>query len=443
MRFGIIICTRLASSRVPGKALALIHGKPLLEHLIHRLLPLRCPIILACPHRDIFKYQEFAKIYDKKSVQVIAGSEFDPMERMRTIAVDKSFDAVIRICHDKIFVDQWQLASAMRVFQEDRPEYLYAKDFMEGTGFEIISLPALSKAADRFRNVEHVSYAIRAIADKIVYVSNSEVRTLKHRLLIDYPEDLSVAEVILQTLGNDCSQKQALDFLDEHPNISRINTLPTITFYTCAYNAAKWIEQCMGTVSSQRLFHRSEYILIDDCSQDRTLLKLHNFAAIYARNTVIIRNQKNLGLASSSNIALTHARGQYIMRIDADDYLIGNQLIQRMIEQMEATSVDILYPDHFFGAYDLVQTGSLQHHVGGALFRTRAANHVKFTEGLRGYEGLDFFCRARKQLKVGYFKEPTFFYRQHSGSLSQSDPLARAKIKEEIEQCEDTKVLTS
>lgn len=445
LKFGIVICSRLQSDRIPGKALKLVNGRPILDHLIYRLLDIDLPIILAIPPRDYHEYKEFVLKYGyhKKGVYIFTGSEHDPLERMRQAAIYYNLDAVIRISHDKIFVDSLDLANAINEFtisnynfnpEKKSAEYLYASGFVDGTGFEIIRRDILEVAANTFQKVEHVSYAIRALTKNIIEFKEKK-RLQDHRLLIDYPEDLQVIEVILNTLGNGITKNQALDYLDEHPNISRLNRLPLVSFYTCGFNASKWIDACMGSVSAQRCFNKCEYLLIDDCSNDGTFEKMAKFHSVYDHNTTLIRNQWNKGLASSSNIALTRARGKYIMRLDADDYLEGdNQHVLRMIEQIEKEDKDVLYPDNFHGSLEVIQSGNEEHHVGGALFRTRAANHVKFTEGLRGYEGYDFFKRAGQQLKVGYFETPTFFYRQHKESLSKNDLMERQRIKNDIDE---------
>jgi hypothetical protein len=101
---------------------------------------------------------------------------------------------------------------------------------------------------------------------------------------------------------------------------------------------------------------------------------------------------------------------------------------------MEASSFDAIYPDHYLGSLTCIEKGNVHHHAGGTIFRTRALNHLKFTDGLRGYEGFDLFERAKTQLKIGYHERPAFFYRQHNASLSKKDPELRRRIKLEIEQ---------
>jgi hypothetical protein len=107
--------------------------------------------------------------------------------------------------------------------------------------------------------------------------------------------------------------------------------------------------------------------------------------------------------------------------------------IKEMVEFMELHNSEILYPDNYFGDMSLIQKGKECHHVGGALFNKNALNFIKFTDGLRGYEGYDLFLRAKDRLKIGYFEKPTFFYYQREGSMSKTNPRIRAKIKSEID----------
>lgn len=413
----------------------------LLEHLIVRLMPTEIPITLAIPHRDIELYKPLTAkgwLTEKPKVAIQCGPAKDPLARMAQVAEHQQLDTVIRICHDKIFLDPEMILEALQVFHESGLDYLYSSKFVDGTGFEIISAKALKAAASQYKDVEHVSYAIKCVTDKVLDLP-LERHPNPHRLLIDYSEDVKVIDLILNRLGNHCTLKEVLEFLDQNPALSSMNQLPLITLYTCAYNAEKWINAAMGSVSKQTLFGRCEYLLIDDASTDATAYRMSGFAYLYKNNTKWSRNCENLGLASCSNLALNQARGRYMLRLDADDYFVRNSVIAEMVETIEAQDVDILYPANFHGSFRKIQRGHIHHHVGGALFRTRAANHVRFTDGLRGYEGYDFLQRARHQVRIGYYGRPTFFYRQHPDSLSQGDPEQRQKIKDEIDaqaQCE-------
>jgi len=433
MRAAIIVCARLKSRRVPNKCVTEINGKPILQHLHDRLLKTGLQIIYAVPQEESSQFMEIFSEFSG-SFNVYAGDDEDPLRRMFWAAKAHDVDTIIRITHDKIFVDTDAIFRFLDEYWRNQLHYVYGSALTPGSGFEIIALWALEEAAKKYRNVEHVSYAIRNVTERKL-----DARPAVHadfedvRLLIDFPEDIELMKRIFGILGNDCTLDDVLRLLVDQPWLTRINRMPMTTIYTCAYNAEKWIEKCMGSVSAQSGFRDHEYVLVDDCSTDRTALLMAKFAALYP-NVTYIRNSKNVGLASSSNVALENARGKFIVRLDADDYFTTTQALSDLLKAIAVQGCDVIYPNNYFGKMDFVQHGKDSHHVGGALFRTRALNHIKFTDGLRGYEGYDLFKRAQKSLKIGYLSRPIFMYRQHDGSMSKTNLAERERIKHSIDQ---------
>jgi len=427
---GIILCSRLGSSRVKDKPLKLFNGTPLIEHLIKRLLKTGIDVYCAIPDTDINQYNYLQEKYGPK-FHFYVGQNDDPLARVNSCLSLFNLDPIVRICHDKMFVDPDSLVEAMKCYIESKTEYLYSSHLTPGSGFEIISAKSISEASKKYKIVEHISYAVRAITKNMIdFIPDSKLVT-EHRLLVDYPEDVQVLETILSKNGNDCSLRNALKFLNKNDWCSRLNRLPELTIYTCAYNAEKWIQACMGSVSKQKDFHKYEYIIIDDFSNDDTYYLASKFSALYS-NVRVIRNQRNMGLASSSNIALIEARGKYIMRLDADDYLPWNMALNKMVDEIESSKSDAVYPDNYFGSISKIQNGSDNHHVGGTIFSKRAINHIKFTDGLRSHDSLDVFNRSKDQLNIKYLHKPMFFYRQRKDSLSKTNLEYREKVHAQV-----------
>jgi spore coat polysaccharide biosynthesis protein SpsF len=433
MKTGFVICTRLSSSRIPGKALRKVNGVPILEHLIKRLSRTQLPIVIACPVEEGGEYIKFiSSIEDKyfSKITLYVGHAKDPLARMYEAAVANNIQNIIRVTHDKIFVDPNTVANWVRTFERNNLEYMFSSTMTEGTGFEIIHVDALAKAREKYDNVEHISYAIKTVASR-VHNQDMSMAYKPHRLLIDFMEDIDFMTIIFSCLGNECSIDQIFTFLKKNP-WAAVNKLPELTIYTCGYNAERWINACMNSVASQFNFSYYEYILVDDHSSDRTSLRMAKFASQY-KNVKYIRNNSNLGLSSSSNIALKHSRGGSIIRIDADDYFVGFDSLKSMHYALNTRGYDALYPSNYFGSSDVIQKGHERHHVGGSMFKTRAVNYIRFTDGLRNLEGYDFFVRAKDELKIGYYDEPVFFYRQHAESMSKTNLSERMRAKDKID----------
>lgn len=438
MKTGIVLCSRLYSERLPKKVFRKVNGISVFARLVSRLLITNIPVIVAVPKDQVAEYVREAHAsgftLDPDRLMIFP-SDFDddPLARTHEVIQRFGFSRIVRITHDKIFVDIEQIPEALEVFDRSRAEYLYLPDMLPGTGFEIISAKCIAEATSRFKNVEHLSYAARLVSSCTIRLpSNRPMPDVPLSLLIDFSEDLEILEVIFSQLGNDVGMSGVIKFINENPEIAKINEAPLLTIYTCAYNAAEFIEAAMLSVETQSIFRRAEYIIIDDHSSDTTCMQIAKFA-IGKPNVRWARNERNLGLASSSNIALKHARGKYIIRLDADDFFTGQKTLAEFVDYAEKRGFEATYPNNHYGAFNKIQHGSEQHHVGGAIFDKRAINFVKFTDGLRNLEGLDLFVRAKDRLKIGYYEKPVFFYTQHPASMSKTNLKEREETRRKIE----------
>lgn len=435
MNIGIVICSRLASSRLPNKAHLLIENRTVIGHLVHNLKDLNIPIVVTVPTIDFHKYVTDETFPRGKNI-LIHNSEHaeDPLARTTQVAKQFGFDTVIRITHDKIFIDTDAIKESIKAFKSEKADYLYTSNLIPGTNFEIISYKCLFEASLKYKNVEYISYAVRTISQKTINFNHKQndhgIKGLS--LLLDYEDDFKLFQVIYSRLGVNAKLPQVIKYIQSNPDLIKINKKPLVSIYTCAYNSQDFILTAINSVVDQTIFKDCEYLLIDDCSNDCTF-ELMATVGIESRQISYHRNARNLGLSSSSNIALKQAKGKYILRIDSDDYFVNENAIKEMVEFMELHSSEILYPDNYFGDLSVIQKGKDSHHVGGALFNKNALNFIKFTDGLRGYEGYDLFLRAKDRLKIGYFEKPTFFYYQREGSMSKTNPKIRAKIKSEID----------
>lgn len=432
---GIIICSRSNSTRLPNKVFKEFNQVPVLVHLLRQIIPIGIPIVLAVPNNERSKYSSVIdKFSDLNKIMLFSSEDDnDPLARMSNAQKLYGFTHVVRITHDKIFIDTDSLHKGLKEISSHHHDvYLNVKNSIPGSGFEIISSDVINKAANEFKNVEHITYAARLIAKTHLTIEAIHQNMSNINLLIDFPEDLLLMDVIFSKFGNTAKLPMIVNFLEKNHIIKNINLPPVLSIYTCAYNAEKFIERSMSSVLHQNNFQSFEYIVIDDHSTDSTCQKIAELS-FGLNNIKWIRNQKNIGLASSSNKALSVARGKYIMRLDADDFLHKKDDLDNYIDYANNSNFEVIYPDNYFGDYSFIQKGKDHHHVGGALFNRNALNFIKFTEGLRNYDGLDLFTRAKNKLKIGYYNKPVFFYTQRDDSMSKTNIEERLRIKELIE----------
>lgn len=75
-------------------------------------------------------------------------------------------------------------------------------------------------------------------------------------------------------------------------------------------------------------YENFEFIIVDDCSTDNSVEVIESYSD---KRINLIKNEENMGLTRSLNIAIKAARGEFIARMDADDI----SLPQRFEKQVE------------------------------------------------------------------------------------------------------------
>jgi glycosyltransferase involved in cell wall biosynthesis len=101
--------------------------------------------------------------------------------------------------------------------------------------------------------------------------------------------------------------------------------LPLVSILIPAYNAEDWVAQTIESALAQT-WPRTEIIVIDDGSTDRTLA----VARRYASRNVQVASQRHQGAAATRNALAARAQGDYIQWLDADD-LLGSEKIERQM----------------------------------------------------------------------------------------------------------------
>lgn len=89
------------------------------------------------------------------------------------------------------------------------------------------------------------------------------------------------------------------------------------------YNAQGYLDQCIGSILSQTL-KDIEIICVDDSSTDRSLEILKKYEKQDSRLRVF--TQQNSGAGAARNRGLSHASGEYLSFLDADDFFEPDML---------------------------------------------------------------------------------------------------------------------
>ncbi len=206
-------------------------------------------------------------------------------------------------------------------------------------------------------------------------------------------------------------------------------TAPKVTVYITAYNYGKYIEEAVQSVLNQT-YDDWELIIIDDGSQDNTKEILKKY---HGNDRIEIIFQDNRGLTYTNNVALKKSQGEYIIRLDADDYLDENALLVMANVLDNDDDLSLVYPDY----YEVDEEGEIlnifrRKKIGtevklldlpahGACTMIRKSSLIEiggYNEKLTRQDGYDFWLRFIDKYKPSNVNLPLFYYRKHGASLT-------------------------
>ena len=95
---------------------------------------------------------------------------------------------------------------------------------------------------------------------------------------------------------------------------------PLVSILMAVYNAEEWLDEALDSLLVRQTLREVEVLAVDDASTDGSLAILERRAAEDGRLRVL-RQTENQGQAVARNVALKEACGEFIMMVDADDWL--------------------------------------------------------------------------------------------------------------------------
>src|SRR5205085_2297669 len=211
-------------------------------------------------------------------------------------------------------------------------------------------------------------------------------------------------------------------------------TSPKVTVYVPCHDYGRFLDDALTSVLAQSL-RNWELVVIDDGSSDETAAVAGRFASAYPDRVRVIRHASAQGLAACSNVAFEQSRGQYIIRLDADDYLDESALMVLSAYLDEHPDVALVYPNYIYvdehrailGVESRRKIGQavelldLPAHGACTMVRRRVVKNVGgYEQGHGAQDGYQLWLKILKQYQgqVGNITTPLFYYRQHGASLS-------------------------
>lgn len=108
------------------------------------------------------------------------------------------------------------------------------------------------------------------------------------------------------------------------------------------FNVEEFVEQCLESVVRQH-FDGLEVIAIDDASTDGTWARLQKYESLdFVR---LLRLDQNVGLGAVRNMGIDLSRGEYLLFLDSDDWLVDGAL-QILRPFTQESKADLVYFDY-------------------------------------------------------------------------------------------------
>ena len=143
----IVLQARIDSTRLPGKSLLLLDGKPLIFRVMEALNQVPADIrILACPEDSISSFSPIAR---EAGFQIFAGPKDDVLERYCLAIRKYSIDRVIRATGDNPFVFADAAASLNDEAVSQKADYAGYTELPYGAGVESVAASALLRACEQ------------------------------------------------------------------------------------------------------------------------------------------------------------------------------------------------------------------------------------------------------------------------------------------------------
>lgn len=188
----------MGSSRLPGKSLMALAGRPLLDHVVERVLAMP-KLADACLATSVSEPDSaLAAVAAKNRIRLFRGSEWDVLERMRGAARWCAADVVVRVTGDCPFFAPDVGLDVINAFLLGGRDYVWndthCSGFPDGTDVEVFTREALEAAADfskRQTDREHVTPWIRENRRCGLVSNDKNYSSLK--LSVDRPVDFELA----------------------------------------------------------------------------------------------------------------------------------------------------------------------------------------------------------------------------------------------------------
>ena len=231
----IVIQARLGSSRLPGKIMEPILGKPLIWHIVNRLKKISSVsdiVISTTNEKEDEKLIEYAQ---SEKILIGFGKVDDIIDRLYQTCKKFNPTIVVKINGDCPLIDPILIEEGIKIYLDakEKPDLVtnaLEDTFPEGTQFGIFNFFTLENLWKKIKEPFWREYFFRYFIEhqhefKIIGIKNKK-NLSSLRWTVDYKEDLEFVIKIFETLyekNNYFTMDEILECLEQNPKFVKIN----------------------------------------------------------------------------------------------------------------------------------------------------------------------------------------------------------------------------
>lgn len=249
----LLVLARQGSSRLPGKALVQVAGRPMIGHIIDRARRAKGVdrvVLASTSNAEDAPLLAYAR---ECGAAAFAGSAEDVLDRAYQAARLHRADAVVHIGGDCPFADPDMIERALDLYFAEPLDYVsntLVQTFPSGLDVQLFSFAALARAWEEARlaaDRRHLSSYVHRHREKFRVKNFTNGENLAAlRWTLDYPEDLAFVREVYRLLHRDGEvfrQRDILRLLRERPEIAAINQAKALTLEerSAAWDSEGWI----------------------------------------------------------------------------------------------------------------------------------------------------------------------------------------------------------
>ena len=231
MKTVAIIQARMTSTRLPGKILLDLGGKPVLQNIVERIQRAKLidtVVVATSVNKEDDVVEKFLRT---NNINVYRGSLNNVLERFYKCAKLYKAETVLRFTADNALIAPDLIDEAITLYNQKTVDYLYYKPTLPlGMGIETFSFLTLEKAYQNATDVEcleHVTPYIKKNPQLFRFLdwqNNNEVDYSDLRFTMDTQHDYNFVSTIYNNFqSNDFTYEDVLQALAVHPEWKKIN----------------------------------------------------------------------------------------------------------------------------------------------------------------------------------------------------------------------------